>query len=161
MYQLAPYIYDIEKQNIKALRGILVKGNKKSFQSFLTTSFMAEITSTITQSHSSQPKLNTSSQVTMVSHHNADPFSASDDDIPTVDYSLLFSDNPVQRFLALENLRQACQEYGFFYVKTFTTLLYFKYICHARILSFKLITPQIFHTYFNIFMIIASYACSW
>ncbi|KAL9331002.1 hypothetical protein ACSQ67_000612 [Phaseolus vulgaris] len=56
----------------------------------------------------------------MVSHHNADPFSASDDDIPTVDYSLLFSDNPVQRFLALENLRQACQEYGFFYLVNHT-----------------------------------------
>ncbi|KAK7377387.1 hypothetical protein VNO80_02811 [Phaseolus coccineus] len=56
----------------------------------------------------------------MVGHHNADPFSASDDDIPTVDYSLLFSDNPVQRFLALENLRQACQEYGFFYLVNHT-----------------------------------------
>jgi len=57
----------------------------------------------------------------MAGHHNADLFPASDDDIPTVDYSLLFSDNPVQRFLALENLRHACQEYGFFYVKTFSS----------------------------------------
>jgi len=82
---------------------------------------MAEITSTITQLHPSQPKLNVVPVENITSsQHNADIFSASDDDIPTVDYSLLFSDNPVQRFLALENLRQACQEYGFFYVKSFT-----------------------------------------
>ncbi|KAL2318385.1 hypothetical protein Fmac_032261 [Flemingia macrophylla] len=49
-------------------------------------------------------------------HHHADLYPASDDEIPTVDYSLLFSEEPIHRFLALENLRQACQEYGFFYL---------------------------------------------
>ncbi|WVY89297.1 hypothetical protein V8G54_034811 [Vigna mungo] len=75
---------------------------------------MAEITST-------QPKLNVPPVENITSsQHSADLFSASDDNIPTVDYSLLFSDNPVQRFLALENLRQACQEYGFFYLVNHT-----------------------------------------
>ncbi|BAT82175.1 hypothetical protein LR48_Vigan07g227200 [Vigna angularis] len=75
---------------------------------------MAEITST-------QPKLNVPPVENITSsQHSADLFSASNDNIPTVDYSLLFSDNPVQRFLALENLRQACQEYGFFYLVNHT-----------------------------------------
>ncbi|KAK7385084.1 hypothetical protein VNO78_30791 [Psophocarpus tetragonolobus] len=75
---------------------------------------MAEITSSVTQLHySSEPKVNATI------YHNAS-YAASDDEIPTVDYFLLFSDNPVQRFLALENLRQACEEYGFFYLVNHT-----------------------------------------
>ncbi|CAJ1971962.1 unnamed protein product [Sphenostylis stenocarpa] len=73
---------------------------------------MAEITSTTTQFHFPPVNYNASSHAYL--------FSACDDDIPTVDYSLLFSDNPVQRFLALENLSQACQEYGFFYLVNHT-----------------------------------------
>ena len=41
---------------------------------------------------------------------------AFDDEIPTVDYSLLFSDDPHQQTLALDLLGQACHDYGFFYV---------------------------------------------
>ncbi|KAJ1390881.1 Oxoglutarate/iron-dependent dioxygenase [Sesbania bispinosa] len=48
-------------------------------------------------------------------HHHVNPYLAFDDEIPTIDYSLLFSDDPNQRLLAHEYLRQACQEYGFFY----------------------------------------------
>ncbi|KAG5129175.1 hypothetical protein JHK84_035572 [Glycine max] len=89
---------------------------------------MAEITSSLTQLQlSSKPKLNAPdyydapSQKAVVGHHyHAGLYSASDDEIPTVDYSLLFSNNPVQRFLTLENLRQACQEYGFFYLVNHT-----------------------------------------
>lgn len=84
---------------------------------------MAEITSFQAQLHSSEAKIkvapvysNASSQVVEAGHHYDDPYSASDDEIPTIDYSLLFSDDLDQRFLALEYLRHACQEYGFFYV---------------------------------------------
>ncbi|XP_020224720.1 flavanone 3-dioxygenase 3 [Cajanus cajan] len=85
---------------------------------------MAETTSFVAQQHyPSEPKLNVaplyfnaSSQEAEVDHRHAYLYSASEDEIPTVDYLLLFSDDPVQRFLALENLRQACQEYGFFYL---------------------------------------------
>ncbi|KAF7816772.1 flavanone 3-dioxygenase 3-like [Senna tora] len=45
-----------------------------------------------------------------------DPYSACDDEIPTIDYSLLFSNDPHQRSLALEYLGQACHHYGFFYL---------------------------------------------
>ncbi|KOM57639.1 hypothetical protein LR48_Vigan11g067200 [Vigna angularis] len=48
--------------------------------------------------------------------HDGDPYSACDDEIPTVDYSLLFSDNPNQQRDALQRLRHACLEYGFFYL---------------------------------------------
>ncbi|QCE03036.1 Isopenicillin N synthase-like [Vigna unguiculata] len=47
---------------------------------------------------------------------DADPYSACDDEIPTVDYSLLFSNNPNQQLHALQCLRHACLEYGFFYL---------------------------------------------
>ncbi|KAL4315117.1 hypothetical protein S245_051763 [Arachis hypogaea] len=47
-------------------------------------------------------------------------YSAFDDEIPTVDYSLLFSHDPAQRFMALEFLRHACQEFGFFYLVNHT-----------------------------------------
>ncbi|XP_061363820.1 2-oxoglutarate-dependent dioxygenase 19-like [Gastrolobium bilobum] len=63
---------------------------------------------------------NASSQLVLAGHHHAYPYSASDDEIPTVDYSLLFSDNPDQRLLALEYLRQACHEFGFFYLVNHT-----------------------------------------
>ncbi|KAK7320925.1 hypothetical protein VNO77_30881 [Canavalia gladiata] len=51
---------------------------------------------------------------------HVDAYSASDNEIPTIDYSLLFSDNPDHQFLALENLRHACHEYGFFYLVNHT-----------------------------------------
>jgi len=55
---------------------------------------------------------------------DADPYSACDDEIPTVDYSLLFSNNPNQQLHALQCLRHACLEYGFFYVTLFVLLSY-------------------------------------
>ncbi|XP_020235889.1 1-aminocyclopropane-1-carboxylate oxidase [Cajanus cajan] len=64
---------------------------------------MAEISSLASQLHSSEPYS-----------------SATDEDIPTIDYSLLFSDNPNQQFHALQCLREACQEYGFFYLVNHT-----------------------------------------
>ncbi|XP_028781546.1 flavanone 3-dioxygenase 2-like [Neltuma alba] len=39
-----------------------------------------------------------------------------DDEIPTVDYSMLFSNDPDQASLAIEHLGQVCQDYGFFYL---------------------------------------------
>ncbi|KAI4337888.1 hypothetical protein L6164_016254 [Bauhinia variegata] len=54
------------------------------------------------------------SDSTFLGDHHADQYS--DDEIPTVDYSLLFSDDPQQQSLALEYLSQVCQEYGFFYL---------------------------------------------
>ncbi|KAK7275579.1 hypothetical protein RIF29_16698 [Crotalaria pallida] len=77
---------------------------------------MAEITSfPPAQLHSSDPNI----KVAPVSS-KAYPYSASDDEIPTIDYSMLFSDDLDQQFLALEYLRQACQEYGFFYLVNHT-----------------------------------------
>ncbi|MED6134359.1 hypothetical protein PIB30_036311 [Stylosanthes scabra] len=52
--------------------------------------------------------------------HILNSYSASDDEIPTVDYSLLFSDDPAQRSVALEFLRHACEEFGFFYLVNHT-----------------------------------------
>lgn len=82
---------------------------------------MDKIGSFPVQLHSSEPKLkgskiqhNTSLEV--AGHLPVDPYTAYDDKIPTIDYSLLFSHDPKKRSLALEYLRQACQEYGFFYV---------------------------------------------
>ncbi|XP_028781576.1 flavanone 3-dioxygenase 3-like [Neltuma alba] len=51
-----------------------------------------------------------------VQSSNSNPYSASDDEIPTVDYSLLFSDDPLQQSVALEHLGQASYNFGFFYV---------------------------------------------
>lgn len=83
---------------------------------------MAEISSFVAQLHSSLPDLGVSpiysnkfSQIFLDQHH-VDSYSASDDEIPTVDYSLLLSDDSDQKLIALEYLRRACQEYGFFYV---------------------------------------------
>ncbi|KAK6156807.1 hypothetical protein DH2020_011055 [Rehmannia glutinosa] len=42
--------------------------------------------------------------------------SNSDDSIPTIDLSLLTSDNPDQRSKAIQDLDKACQEWGFFMV---------------------------------------------
>lgn len=44
------------------------------------------------------------------------PVVAVDEEIPTVDYSMLFCDDLVQRSKALEWLSKACDDYGFFYV---------------------------------------------
>ncbi|KAL5571726.1 hypothetical protein UlMin_021323 [Ulmus minor] len=41
---------------------------------------------------------------------------AVDDEIPTVDYSMLFSVDPNQRSKALDFLGHVCQDYGFFYL---------------------------------------------
>ena len=85
---------------------------------------MAEIGSFASESYSSENKLKVAplysnsnfSQLEVVDHYDVHPYSASDDDIPTIDYSLLFCDDPNKQFHALECLRDACQEYGFFYV---------------------------------------------
>ncbi|KAK6257615.1 hypothetical protein QUC31_001074 [Theobroma cacao] len=52
------------------------------------------------------------------SMNSVDLVSATDHhaEIPTVDYSLLFSDDHVERANALEHLGKACQEFGFFYL---------------------------------------------
>ena len=42
--------------------------------------------------------------------------------IPTVDYSMLFSDDDNQRSKALHYLNHVCQEYGFFYVRPINSL---------------------------------------
>ncbi|KAI9077558.1 hypothetical protein K1719_040490 [Acacia pycnantha] len=39
-----------------------------------------------------------------------------DDEIPTVDYCMLFSNDPDQASLSIEHLGQVCQDYGFFYL---------------------------------------------
>lgn len=49
-------------------------------------------------------------------HQHHDNYLACDEEIPTVDYSMLLSDDTDQRSIALELLAHACQEYGFFYV---------------------------------------------
>lgn len=83
---------------------------------------MAEIPSFVSQLHSSQPEFKAAP---VYSNPHTDPYPASDDEIPTVDYSLLFSDDHFHRSLALEYLRHACQEYGFFYVNFLSsTILY-------------------------------------
>ncbi|KAL9394553.1 hypothetical protein Peur_013838 [Populus x canadensis] len=41
---------------------------------------------------------------------------AVDEDIPTIDFLMLFSDDPIQQSKALDNLSNACDEYGFFYL---------------------------------------------
>jgi len=52
----------------------------------------------------------------MENHHLSVTYLASDEEIPTIDYSLLLSDDTNQRSMALELLCHACEEYGFFYV---------------------------------------------
>ncbi|KAI9097786.1 hypothetical protein K1719_025557 [Acacia pycnantha] len=39
-----------------------------------------------------------------------------DDEIPTVDYCMLFSNDPDQASLPIEHLGKVCQDYGFFYL---------------------------------------------
>ncbi|KAF9682688.1 hypothetical protein SADUNF_Sadunf05G0134700 [Salix dunnii] len=41
---------------------------------------------------------------------------AVDEEIPTIDFFMLFSDDPVQQSRALNHLSYACDEYGFFYL---------------------------------------------
>ncbi|KAL5071829.1 hypothetical protein RYX36_022716, partial [Vicia faba] len=53
-------------------------------------------------------------------HQHNDNYLASDEEIPTIDYSLLLSHDPYQRSIALELLAHACKEYGFFYLKNHT-----------------------------------------
>lgn len=40
------------------------------------------------------------------------------DEIPTIDYSLLFSKDHNERAKSLEHLGNACKDFGFFYVRT-------------------------------------------
>lgn len=49
-------------------------------------------------------------------HQHNDNYPASDEEIPTIDYSMLLSDDTNQRSIALQLLAHACEEYGFFYV---------------------------------------------
>ncbi|KAK7349673.1 hypothetical protein VNO77_07230 [Canavalia gladiata] len=88
---------------------------------------MAETIPFASQLHFSEPKpkvapvySNASSQFSVEGNHHADPYLASDDEIPSIDYSLLFCEDTDQRLHALECLRQACQEYGFFYLVNHT-----------------------------------------
>ena len=55
---------------------------------------------------------------------DSESYSIFDDEIPAVDYSLLFGDDTDQQSLALEHLDIACHDFGFFYV------------CSSRISSF-------------------------
>ncbi|KAJ6681581.1 2-OXOGLUTARATE (2OG) AND FE(II)-DEPENDENT OXYGENASE SUPERFAMILY PROTEIN-RELATED [Salix koriyanagi] len=41
---------------------------------------------------------------------------AVDEEIPTIDFFMLFSDDPIQQSKALDHLSYACDEYGFFYL---------------------------------------------
>ncbi|XP_068479475.1 2-oxoglutarate-dependent dioxygenase 19-like [Phaseolus vulgaris] len=80
---------------------------------------MAEISSFASQIQSSEPIFSNAnfSELAVIEHlHHADLYSACDDEIPTIDYSLLFSDSPNQQLHALQCLRHACLEYGFFYL---------------------------------------------
>ncbi|CAJ1948654.1 unnamed protein product [Sphenostylis stenocarpa] len=86
---------------------------------------MAEISSSASQFHSSEPELREAqiysnanfSDLAVVEHlPHAGPYSACDDEIPTIDYSLLFSHNHNQQLHALQCLRHACHEFGFFYL---------------------------------------------
>jgi len=95
---------------------------------------MAETSSFASQFHSSESKLmkatsiDNFSELAVEEHlHHADPYSACDDEIPTIDYSLLLSENPNQQLHALQCLRHACLEYGFFYVTLFALVPY--YLC--------------------------------
>lgn len=42
--------------------------------------------------------------------------SATDDEIPTIDYNMIFSGDVDHRLKALQYLAYVCEEYGFFYV---------------------------------------------
>ncbi|XP_068475078.1 2-oxoglutarate-dependent dioxygenase 19-like [Phaseolus vulgaris] len=80
---------------------------------------MAEISSFASQIQSSKPIFSNAnfSELAVIEHLlHADLYSACDDEIPTIDYSLLFSDSPNQQLHALQCLRHACLEYGFFYL---------------------------------------------
>jgi len=95
------------------------------------------LTVTASQFQPSEPKLMEVpsnaifSELAVVEHlHHADPYSACDDEIPTIGYSLLFSQNPNQQLHALQCLRDACLEYGFFYVTLFALVSYTIYFHH-------------------------------
>ena len=81
-----------------------------------------------------QPNIFKSSISSNDSSLNGD--SAIDEQIPTVDYSLLFSDDPRQQSLALDHLGQACHDYGFFYV-SIASILVMHYLFHAFFLWCK------------------------
>ncbi|CAK8569464.1 unnamed protein product [Lathyrus sativus] len=53
-------------------------------------------------------------------HQHNDKYPACDEEIPTIDYSLLLSDDIDQRSVALQLLAHACKEYGFFYLVNHT-----------------------------------------
>jgi len=84
---------------------------------------MAQITSSVSKSHSFPPEFkaapvyfNVSSHKALGEHHHSDNYIASNEEIPTIDYSLLLSNDTDQRSITLELLSHACEEYGFFYV---------------------------------------------
>ncbi|RHN77741.1 putative aminocyclopropanecarboxylate oxidase [Medicago truncatula] len=88
---------------------------------------MAQIASFVSKLHPFQPEFkatpvyfNASSHQALVEHHHSDNYLASNEEIPTIDYSLLLSDDTDQRSIALELLGQACEEYGFFYLVNHT-----------------------------------------
>ncbi|KAJ6412595.1 hypothetical protein OIU84_005609 [Salix udensis] len=58
-------------------------------------------------------------KITSVTFSNIIPMDsvlAVDEEIPTIDFFMLFSDDPIQQSKALDHLSHACDEYGFFYL---------------------------------------------
>ena len=101
---------------------------------------MAEISSFASQIQSSEPIFSNAnfSELAVVEHlHHADLYLACDDEIPTIDYSLLFSNSPNQQLHALQCLRHACLEYGFFYVNCLSSYCVLHYFQHISIIISK------------------------
>lgn len=46
------------------------------------------------------------------------------DEIPTIDYLMLFSDDFDERSKALENLGHVCKDFGFFYVRIYACFIF-------------------------------------
>jgi hypothetical protein len=80
------------------------------------TSFVSKTHNFQHEFEAAQIYSNASPHEALGDHHHCDTYLASDDEIPTIDYSLLLSHDSEQRSIALELLGHACEEYGFFYV---------------------------------------------
>lgn len=51
------------------------------------------------------------------------------DSLPVIDFSALTAVDPDQRSKAVEELAEACAEWGFFIVRTFRQLFFFSILC--------------------------------
>ncbi|KAK2399327.1 2-oxoglutarate-dependent dioxygenase [Trifolium repens] len=80
------------------------------------TSFVSKTHNFQHEFEAAQIYSNASPHEALGDHHHCDTYLASDDEIPTIDYSLLLSHDSEQRSIALELLGHACEEYGFFYL---------------------------------------------